>query len=185
MKLTMLQDIITSSDRVLIITMVALFESRLKDILRAYFIDDEDNTAERILNPMGGAISSFTVMLDTIYLVGLLSNKARKVLKSMAHLRNIFAHHHDIRNFEDFSSSKHNETINKFRKKCKKFITSSNQDVEQIDPRDLFLALSPTLRIELSYAKRHAQQVKRKEKADSYMESGIHFRREVESPPGE
>jgi hypothetical protein len=101
-----------ANDRTLAIMGVAYLETRLKEILQAFFIkDDVSNT---LLNPLGGALATFATMTDVIFVCGLMYGGDRDLLKAMAVIRNAFAHNPYVKDFVALETlAKKDKSLNK------------------------------------------------------------------------
>ena len=88
------------NDREIVIIGCAYLESVVGDILKAYLVDDPKE-AKAILDSGVGALSSFVQKARMLYLLGLINKTIFADLKTVAKIRNIFAHNIDV----DFSDN--------------------------------------------------------------------------------
>src|SRR5262245_58109216 len=85
-------------DRVLAIVGAAYLDSILEDLLRAAFIENKQE-ADILLAPQG-ALGSNGSRYQLAYCLGLIDKELRDDLKTVARIRNAFAHRYDARSFE-------------------------------------------------------------------------------------
>ena len=85
-----LKEIKTGSDRVAGIVTPVFVDMLLAAALRAQFHQDED-LLKKLLKP-GGALGDFGVKIDLAFLVGIISDAAKKDLHRVRKIRNAFAH---------------------------------------------------------------------------------------------
>ena len=61
----------------------------------------KSSVADSLLNPSSGALGSMASRADAAYCLELIDKRLYKDLRLVAEIRNLFAHHHFIRSFED------------------------------------------------------------------------------------
>lgn len=67
----------------------------------AKFLIDGSSTVDKLLNPQGGAIGTFSARNDMCYALGLISETMHSDLSVVAEIRNQCAHHHLLKTFAD------------------------------------------------------------------------------------
>jgi DNA-binding MltR family transcriptional regulator len=94
-------------DRVIVIMAVAYIEELLNQLLRGFFIDEvgpakpnAETEADRLLKP-GMPVGDFASKARLAYCLGLLWEEWYRDLKTIASIRNAFAHHFDDVSFSD------------------------------------------------------------------------------------
>lgn len=73
---------------------------QLRDLLAAVFVDDK-KAVSKALDDAYGSLNTFSSRIEFAYLMGLLSATARRELRLVKSIRNIFAHEHKLITFED------------------------------------------------------------------------------------
>jgi hypothetical protein len=93
-----LKEIKTGSDRVAGIVTPAFLEDLLTTVLRSHLHQDIE-LLNNILKP-GRALGDFGVKIDMAFLVGIISDRARKDLNRIRKIRNAFAHNAALNTFD-------------------------------------------------------------------------------------
>lgn len=88
--LPIVKEINKASDRATAVLAVAFIEERLTTLIKARLAGDE-KVKEGLFAPTGGC-GSFAIKVDLGHLLGLYDGVTRKDLKTLAHIRNVFAH---------------------------------------------------------------------------------------------
>jgi DNA-binding MltR family transcriptional regulator len=97
-----LEALFGGNDSTAVIVSMAYMEERIRKLLAGFFVDDL-TVQSKMLDPLQrGALSGFVEMVDLAFLLGLVPKETCKTLKTLAHVRNSFAHNHRLRRFEDF-----------------------------------------------------------------------------------
>lgn len=78
------------TDRGCALMAAAYLDDRLAELLKAYFVDDL-RVAKKLLEPTQ-PLGAFSVRIDVVYLLGLLSREHRKALHLIRKIRNDFGH---------------------------------------------------------------------------------------------
>lgn len=86
-------------DRVMAVVGAAYLDSILEQLLRAVFIND-DEEADRLLAP-DRPIGANGARYQLAYCLGLINADQRDDLKTIAKVRNLFAHNYSVSSFED------------------------------------------------------------------------------------
>src|SRR5215470_5193807 len=79
------------SDRAVAILIAALLDYTLRQVLAAYFVNDEEEEIERLVD-VEGPLATFSSRIHLAYLLGLISIKNRERLTAIREIRNLFAH---------------------------------------------------------------------------------------------
>ncbi len=91
-------------DRVLAIVGAAYLDSLLERLFRAVFVEDKKQ-ADNLLAPTG-ALGSNGARYQLAYCLGLLEKKQRDDLRTIAKIRNAFAHRYNVPSFEHEDAKK-------------------------------------------------------------------------------
>jgi DNA-binding MltR family transcriptional regulator len=136
-----------------VITSVSSLEEKLRDLLKAFFVDDQ-RIATQMLEDTG-PISSFGAQIEIAFLLGLISARERRMLNIIRRIRNDFAH----------SSKNMTFSHSPIKERCLELdITKdilTGQLCDQRKPDEKFLAALTFLYIVLTY--RQAQLMRREE----------------------
>jgi DNA-binding MltR family transcriptional regulator len=89
----------SAEDRALAVIGASYLDSILEQLLRAAFIDDEEE-ADRLLAP-DRPIGANGARYQLAYCLGLISAEQRDDLKTIAKVRNLFAHNYSVASLED------------------------------------------------------------------------------------
>jgi hypothetical protein len=179
--LNMFAEIHSESDRVAVIVALARLEELLRELMKAFLVDDHE-TKERVLNPLEqGILSTFSGLVDIAFLSGLLSKDVKQALKSMARLRNHFAHNPNYRMFDDLilrlpKAKKRQNDLKYFQDKAAEILASDDTDPNSPGAiRGTFLALFHMLEFELKVAIQYASQNQRQELLHPHVVSNIKY----------
>src|SRR6266540_2562917 len=172
------EEISSETDRVAVIVVVAYLEELLREIVRAFLVNDEP-TRERMLNPIEqGAISSFAALVDIAFLVGVISKDVSRVLKSMAVIRNHFAHDPKISTFEDLTTAagkhkKTNDALKKFRNNTESFVNPSILSSIELTTKALFHIMFHMMDVELRVALQYSHANHRAELSHPHIQPNV------------
>ena len=105
-----IQQLTEESDRAAVIIAATILEDRLVVALKAFFVD-HPKIADNLFMP-SGPLGSFSVKISLGFLMGIFDDDARRELKTIKDIRNLFAHKLTIR---DFSSKKIKDLTNSLK----------------------------------------------------------------------
>jgi hypothetical protein len=161
-------EMFSGTDRALAVAGGAYLEKLLRKALEEFFVDDKDAQSRLLDARRDGDLSKFASMADMTFLVGLISKDVLSLLKTMAKIRNRFAHDYAARSFTDLLSDKDSQKeLNKLKLYTDQYIIASDGvDVSSVlgnDFRSRYLTCFNTLRVELVIAKSRATEQRRTE----------------------
>lgn len=120
----------SGDDRTYVIVMSAFLDECARQVLEEICVTPQ--AAEKLLNPMNGALGAAGARLDAMDAFGLLRSELAAFLRKINHIRNKFAHHFDVESLEDFADLCNDlEPPNSWYK-------SSSQKIEPTAARELF-----------------------------------------------
>lgn len=120
------------SDRAAAVLMASFMEHFATEKLKGYFIQD---SAVSELCASHGALGSFGALMEVAYALGLMTRAMRSDLKYIRKIRNLFAHHHDV---IDFNSPKIQDLCSNLT--TAKGIPTLNSDPLKFEsPRDQYM----------------------------------------------
>lgn len=123
-------------DFVCVLTSTNYLDQTLAGLLKGYLI--KSNTADNLLNPLGGALGSFSSRTDLCYTLGLISKDLYKNLRTMGEIRNKFAHSYFERQLDDNEIKDSVESLIFPAMIVKKVGDSPNLLEQVMNPRDKF-----------------------------------------------
>jgi DNA-binding MltR family transcriptional regulator len=129
------------SDRAVAIIAGSLVEARLKEALESRFQRDPKIESEMFRS--SGPLGSFSAKIKLAFLIGALTPEAYKELDRLKDVRNKFAHHLDIK---DFQSQRVSDLCNNFSLIEKHFQEEMPPNVDLPNPHDVNLVIAIKLR---------------------------------------
>lgn len=97
--MTFVKTLDKESDRGVALTCAAYVDDRLKALLQNSFVD-ERKVIERLLDGLG-PLATFSSKIDTVFLLGMMTEDDHRGIHLIRKIRNKFAHYHMPRNFND------------------------------------------------------------------------------------
>jgi hypothetical protein len=161
-------EMFSGTDRALAIAGGAYLEKLLRMVLEEFLVNDKDAQGRLLDARKDGDLSKFASMTDMTFLVGLISKNVLSQLKTMAKIRNRFAHDYAARSFGDLLNDKDSQKeLNKLKLYADQYIIASDGvDVSSVlgnEFRARYVTCFNTMRLELVVAKSRATDQRRTE----------------------
>lgn len=159
------EEINVKSDRALIITIAAILDMQLENLLKNFMIADSKRD-EKLFNN-NSPMSNFSAKISVCYYLGLISKYDYNILEKIRKIRNIFAHEIEIKKMDDSQAIKdlcNNLNIPKDMYIPDNFIFSQKDCIEHFDNESLtnkIIKVFKNLTVYLEYRKVDIYESKR------------------------